>query len=109
MSGWNAHLTDQAAQDIESILDWTYGQFSKRQMDAYTDVINDALEALAEGPQLHDVRRRPELGNGVATLHVARQGRKGRHLLVFRVHAQDGVIEVLRILHDSMDLARHLD
>lgn len=49
MSGWNALLTDQAAQDIESILDWTYGQFGKRQMDAYTDVINDALEALTEG------------------------------------------------------------
>lgn len=78
-------------------------------MDAYTDVINDALEALTEGPQLHDVRRRPELGADVATLHVARQGRKGRHLLVFRVHEQDGVIEVLRILHDSMDLARHLE
>jgi plasmid stabilization system protein ParE len=28
--------------------------------------------------------------------------------LVFRIHEQDRVIEVLRILHDSMDLARHL-
>jgi len=42
-------------------------------------------------------------------LHVAPQGRKGRHLMVFRTHEQGGVIEVLRILHDSMDLARHLD
>ena len=49
------------------------------------------------------------LGSDIASLHVARQGRKGRHLLVFRTHEQDGVIEVLRILHDSMDLARYLD
>ena len=42
-------------------------------------------------------------------LHVAPQGRKGRHLMVFRTHEQGGVIEVLRILHDSMGLARHLD
>lgn len=109
MSGWTAHLTDKAAQDIETILDWTYEQFGPLQMDAYTSVINDALEALTEGPQLNDVRRRPELGDGVATLHVARKGCKGRHLLVFRVHDQECVIEVLRILHDSMDLARHLD
>ncbi len=109
MSRWCARLTDQALQDIESVLDWTHEHFGGLQMDAYTDVINDALEALTEGPQLHDVRRRPELGADVATLHVARQGRKGRHLLVFRVHEQDGVIEVLRILHDSMDLARHLE
>jgi toxin ParE1/3/4 len=109
MSGWTAHLTDQAAQDIENILDWTYEQFGPLQMDAYTDVINDAIEALTEGPQLNGVRPRPELGEDVATLHVARKGRKGRHLLIFRVHEQDRVIEVLRILHDSMDLARHLD
>ena len=109
MSGWIAHLTDKAAQDIENILDWTYEQFGPLQMDAYADVINDALEALTEGPQLNDVRPRPELGEGVATLHVARKGRKGRHLLVFRAHEQDRMIEVLRILHDSMDLTRHLD
>jgi toxin ParE1/3/4 len=55
------------------------------------------------------VRWHPELGETVATLHVARQGRKGRHLLVFRVSASERVVEVLRILHDSMDLSRHLD
>lgn len=109
MSGWSAHLTDKAAQDIETILDWTYEQFGPLQMDAYTGVINDALEALTEGPLLLDLRWRPELGNGVATLHVARLGRKGRHLLVLRVHDRERVIEVLRILHDSMDLARHVE
>lgn len=110
MNGWTAHLTDQAAQDIENILDWTYEQFGLLQLEVYTDVINDALEVLTQGPQLIDVRQRPELGDHVATLHVARQGSRGRHhLLVCRIHEQDGVIEVLRILHDSMDLARHLD
>jgi toxin ParE1/3/4 len=109
MSGWTVRLADQAAQDVEDILDWTLEQFGPLQLASYTDVINDALEALNEGPQLIDVRRHPELGDGVASLHVARQGRKGRHLLVFRVQDQECLIEVLRILHDSMDLQRHLD
>jgi toxin ParE1/3/4 len=108
MSGWTVRLTDQAVQDVEDILDWTFEQFGPLQMEAYTDVINDALEALNEGPQLIDVRRRPELGDDVATLHVARHGRKGRHQLIFHVHDQECVIAVLRILHDSMDLPRHL-
>jgi toxin ParE1/3/4 len=109
MSGWTIRLTDQAAQDIEDILDWTLERFGPLQMETYTDAINDALEALNEGPQLTDVRRRPELGDDVATLHVARHGRKGRHQLVFRANETTRLIEILRILHDSMDSARHLD
>jgi len=36
MSGWTARLTDQAAQDIENILDWTYEQFGPLQMEKDT-------------------------------------------------------------------------
>ncbi|NBU77128.1 MAG: type II toxin-antitoxin system RelE/ParE family toxin, partial [Planctomycetes bacterium] len=39
-------------------------------------------------------------------LHVARQGRAGRHFVVFRAAGSD--IDVLRLLHESMDLPRHL-
>jgi toxin ParE1/3/4 len=38
---------------------------------------------------------------------VARQGRRGRHFLVFR-QIEDRCIDVLRLLHDGMDLARHI-
>ena len=109
MSGWIVRLTAQATQDVEDILDWTFAQFGPVQMASYTDAINEALEDLSEGPQLIDVRRRHELGDDVATLHVSRHGRKGRHLLVFRVDETACLIEILRVLHDSMDLKRHLD
>ncbi len=82
MSGWTVRLADRAVQDIEDILDWTLEQFGPLQLEAYTDVINNALEALNAGSQLIDVRMRPELGDNVATLHVARHGYKGRHQLV---------------------------
>lgn len=109
MNCWTVRLTDRAAQDVEDILDWTFEHFGLRQLETYTDVINDTLEALTEGPANVGVRWLSELGEDVATMHVARQGRKGRHLLIFRVHDRESVIEVLRILHDSMDLTRHLD
>lgn len=57
-------------------------------------------------------RSQAEAGNrpNICTLHVAQNGRKGRHFIMFRVAtAQDStVIDVLRFLHDSMNLERHL-
>ena len=106
MSGWAVRLADRAAQDVEDILYWTLVQFGPLQLESYADVINDALST---GPQLIDVCRRPELGGGVATLHVARHGRKGGHQLVFRVDETVCLIEILRVLRDSMDLVLHLD
>jgi toxin ParE1/3/4 len=50
---------------------------------------------------------RDEIGAGIRTLHVARQGRKGRHFVAFSV-TEGHIINVLRLLHDSMDLAKHL-
>ena len=51
------------------------------------------------------------LGGTAMTLHVARQGRKGRHLVACRtgVTADPPTIDVLRILHDSMELSRHIE
>jgi toxin ParE1/3/4 len=41
------------------------------------------------------------------TLHIGRRGRRARHLILFRV-VPDGAVEVLRFLHDAMDLPRYL-
>ena len=106
---WRVWLAEGAERDFFSVLRWTTEQFGKRQAQVYETTLRKALKALASGPSVMGCRARPDLGSDIASLHVARQGRKGRHQLVFRTHEQDGVIEVLRILHDSMDLQRHLD
>jgi len=105
---WTVRLTHQAEQDIEDILGWTHEHFGALQLSTYTDVIQEALGALTSGPASVGVRWVPELGADVATLHVARMGRKGRHLLVVRVQEHQQVVEVLRVLHDSMDPGRHM-
>lgn len=106
---WRVWLAEGAERDFFSVLRWTTEQFGKRQARVYETTLRNTLKALAFGPSVMGCRARPDLGSNIASLHVARRGRKGRHLLVFRTHEQDGVIEVLRILHDSMDLPRHLD
>lgn len=56
------------------------------------------------------VKARPEIGKGLFTLHVARNGRKGRHFVLFRADAAPvrRQIDLLSVLHGSMDFACHL-
>ena len=104
---WRVRLTERAERDLEEIAGWTAENFGRRQALQYSETIALALEALAAGPEVPGVRTRDELAPGVRSLHAARQGRRARHLVLFRV-TDHGILEVLRVLHDSMELARHL-
>ncbi len=106
---WTVRLTASAAADFRQILGWTAENFGTAQAGTYADTLSAALQALSAGPATIGVKARPEIGADIRTLHVARQGRKGRHFVLFRVTSVDGqdVIDVLRLLHDSMDLKRH--
>lgn len=61
-------------------------------------------------PETADARRRDEIRENLMALHVARRGRKGRHFVLFRILQEDDdhIVQVLRILHDAMDLPRHI-
>lgn len=104
---WRVRLTDQAELDLLAISRWTAANFGPRQAEHYVETILLTIEALVDGPETLGTKARDELAPGIRTLHAARLGRKARHFAVFRV-ADDQVLEVLRLLHDSMDLARHL-
>ncbi len=106
-SEWTVRLGRQAEQDFVEILRWTKKSFGKVQARAYSETISLAIQALQDGPEIVGSRLRDEIEPGIRTLHVARSGRKGRHLVVFRVGC-DQTIDVLRLLHDSMDLPRNL-
>ena len=104
---WRVRLTLQAESDFLEISRWTADNFGALQTASYAETVTLAIEALHGGPEVVGTKARDEIAKGVRTLHVARQGRKGRHFLVFRA-AEGQIIEVLRLLHDSMDLARHV-
>lgn len=103
-------LTAAAEADIQDILRWTVAQFGEAQARSYAETLSAALEALAVGPTIIGAKARNDIARGLFTLHVARNGRKGRHFVMFRIgrHQRREVIEVLRLLHDAMDLPRHL-
>jgi len=104
---WAVHSTPDADRDYEKILRWTIQNFGVRQAKIYETTLLQAIEALHTGPDIHGAKQRDDLGPGIRTLHLARDGRKGRHFIVFRVGG-DQIIDVLRILYDGMDLTVHL-
>ena len=109
-NSWAVRLSAAAEADYRQILRWTVEQFGVAQARSYADTLSSALKALNAGPTILGVKARPEIGNNICTLHVARNGRKGRHFVMFRIGKIQGrnVIDVLRLLHDRMDLERHL-
>jgi len=103
---WTVRLGQQAEQDFIDILRWTVKEFGGEQANTYAETIALAIEALAGGPEIVGARAREDIRPGVRILHVARHGRAGRHFVVFR--SAGTAIDVLRLLHERMDLARHL-
>ena len=104
---WAVRLGRRAELDYVDALDWTAKSFGKSQAATYAETISQALQALKDGPEIPGSKRRDEIHPGIWALHIARSGRKGRHFIVFRV-SEERAIDVLRLLHDSMDLTRHL-
>lgn len=107
---WTIRLAEAAGQDYQAILRWTVDNFGRAQARTYAKTLNSALQDLAQGPDVIGARLREDIGPHIHTLHVARHGRKGRHFVVFQISPSPdaSIIEVLRLLHDSMDLPRHL-
>lgn len=110
-------LSPKAQKDIEAILTWTHEQFGGEIRLRYEELLVQAILDLADDPERPGTMERPELANGAFTYHLRHSRdrvnrsvgrvRKPRHFLLYRV-APDGCLEVGRVLHDSMDLARHL-
>jgi toxin ParE1/3/4 len=110
-------LSEAAQGDILNILDWTHEHFGEAARLRYESLIVAALRDIASQPDRQGSRARPELGTGVRSWHLRlsrehiRNGpgivRRPRHFLVYRF--ETGLVVVGRVLHDAMELARHLD
>ena len=85
--------------DFEHIIQWTSERFGDTQAIVYAETLSMALMALTEGPDIIGAKARDEILKGLFSLHVARQGRKGRHFIMFRLAPRGDVIEVALSLH----------
>jgi toxin ParE1/3/4 len=94
----------RARQDIVEVLRYTRDRWGEAQAREYRDLIKEGLNAIAADPECGKVRTaRP----GVLSYHIRQPGRAARHVLFYRLRSS-GVVEIIRLLHDSMDFDRHL-
>lgn len=92
-------LTRAAVRDLDQIWDYTAETWSVEQAESYVGDLKAACEALACGDRTG--LRVDDIRHGYRKLSV------GAHFLFYRVRGDD-VIEVIRILHQRMDLPSHL-
>lgn len=84
--------------------------------ERYAAVLAVAMRQVAAEPDGLLTRKRPELTPGFRSFHLryarrsadAAKVRRPVHVLYYRV-AQEGVIEIVRVLHERMEPSRHLD
>ena len=99
-----------AQADFRDILTWTAERVGETQARTYAKTLSSAISAHTGSPRIAGIRTRDDIARGVHTFHVARGGHKGRHFIVFRIRTvpETSVLEVLRILHDAMDLPQQV-
>jgi toxin ParE1/3/4 len=110
-------LSPSAEEDVDEILKWSAEHFGEAASLRYESLIVQGIADIVENPHRTGVHRRVEVVPEARTYHLqnsrhhipADLGRVQvpRHFLLFRVR-DDGVVEVGRVLHDSMDWSRHL-
>lgn len=91
-------LTNKAVEDLRSIARYTEKTWGRDQRNAYLSKLDASLHTIAGEPQIGLAC--DEIRKGYRKLHV------GRHLIFYR-HA-DTQIDIIRILHDRMDVVTHL-
>lgn len=92
-------LSPEAAQSIANIDAYTTEQFGPKQAIRYLENLLDRLDYLAEDPLRG--KNREELMPGVFSYFV------GSHTVYYQV--SNGRLEVIDVLHQSMEPARHLN
>ena len=91
-------LSPLARVDLNKIWDFSADRWDENQAEAYLRIIQAAIEVAAENPLLSPAIDDVRPGY--------RRHRAGAHLILFRQIA--GAIDVVRVLHEKMDVASHL-
>jgi toxin ParE1/3/4 len=110
-------VSSLAEADIEAILEWTHEHFGENARVRYEALLLRAILDIASGRSGLGSVSCPEIAADARIYHIKHSRdritrligrvRRPRHFLLYRLDS-DGVIEISRVLHDSMDLNREL-
>lgn len=110
-------LSAAAQDDLQGIFAWTQERFGDAARLRYESLVVAALRDVSMQPDRVGSVARPELGAGVRSWHLRSSRERARtdsvvvhrprHFLIYRT--EPNLLVVGRVLHDAMELARHLD
>lgn len=93
------YFSNKAVEDLTDIWEYTFENWSEKQADKYYDLILNACVDLAKNPKLG--KKYEIVSNGILGFKT------GEHILFYSILSKYE-IEIVRILHASMDLKSKL-
>ena len=104
-------ISGPARADLEHILATSFERWGETGRVKYAALLATAMRAIASDPEGSATRDRSELSRGMRSMHI-RQARGARgvkdpvHVVFYR--ASDQLIEIVRVLHERVDLSVHV-
>jgi toxin ParE1/3/4 len=96
----NYIISKEAANDLENIWLYTFENWSIEQADRYVDLILDEVEYLCI---------KPESGFDFGNIRKDYFRSKVKiHFIFYKVNEKQNELEIIRILHEMMDIENHL-
>ncbi|MBI4904698.1 MAG: type II toxin-antitoxin system RelE/ParE family toxin [Acidobacteria bacterium] len=111
-------FTKPAQLDMADIVNYTMREFGVEASRRYRLLLKTAFREIRRNPRQPGVQRKEGVAPDLLLYHLSLCRQKARtstgvvhsprHFVVYRIHEEQRWIEVVRILHDSFDLAKHL-
>ena len=92
-------LRQKAIDDLNNIWDYTFEKWSEKQADKYYSIIKMACNWIGENP---------EIGKEYEGISKNLLGIKSEKHIIFYQQVSNDRIEIIRILHERMDLINRL-
>lgn len=93
-------LRQEAIDDLNDIWFYTFEEWSEKQADKYYSTLEFACRQIGKNPELG--KKYEEINSNLLGLRI------GKHIIFYQI-ITDQEIEIIRILHERMDLKNRLD
>ena len=93
-------ISNKAVSDLDEIWFYTFNKWSVQQADRYYNLIISEIEYLSDNPD-----------TGKSMEHIKKWYKSSKvksHLIFYKLNA-DNIIEVIRVLHQQMDIENRLN
>jgi len=94
-------ISVEASKDLENIWLYTFENWSKEQADRYFNLIIDEIESISNDPS--SGKDYSDIREGYFRSRVK------AHFIFYKVNWKKKVVEIIRILHQQMDIESRLN